>query len=160
MGILIVPLSGQHDREAFNCGEPSLNDWLTRMAWQQQRKRYARTHVLIDDAAPARILGFHTLLAHQIDTTHFPSDRALPRKLPAVLLARLAVDRSQQGRGLGELLLADAVSRATRLSDEVAAVGLVVDALNDAAVRFYEHFGFQPFRDDRARLVLPLPHGL
>ena len=156
MGILIVPLSGQHDREAFDCGEPSLNDWLTRMAWQQQRKRYARTHVLVDDAAPARILGFHTLLAHQIDTTHFPSDRALPRKLPAVLLARLAVDRSQQGRGHGELLLADAVSRATRLSDEVAAVGIVVDALNDAAVRFYEHFGFEAFRDDHRRLMLVL----
>jgi GNAT superfamily N-acetyltransferase len=149
-------LSGPHDREAFDCGEASLNDWLTRMAWQQQRKRYARTHVLVDDASPKRILGFHTLLAYQVDTTHFPSDRKLPRTLPAVLLARLAVDRSQQGRGLGELLLADAVSRAARLSDEVAAVGIVVDALNDSAVRFYEHFGFEAFEDDPRRLVLML----
>lgn len=155
MGTRIVPLSGQHDREAFDCGEPSLNDWLTRMAWPQQRKRYARTHVLVDAATPDRILGFHTLLAHQIDTTHFPSERALPRKLPAVLLARLAVDRSQQGRKFGELLLADAIARATRLSEEVAAVGIVVDALNDAAARFYRHFGFEAFLDDPQRLVLP-----
>ncbi len=156
MGIQIVPLSGPHDRAAFDCGEPSLNDWLARMAWQQQRKRYARTHVLIDEATPERILGFHTLLAHQIDTTHFPRERALPRKLPAVLLARLAVDRSQQGRRLGELLLADAVARTTRYSDEVAAVGIVVDALDDSAVRFYEHFGFEAFHDDPRRLVLVL----
>lgn len=154
MAIRIELLSGHHDRKTFDCGEPSLNDWLVRMALQQQRKNYARTRVAIDPSAPDKILGYSTLLVHEIDTEHFPSDRSLPKRLPCVLLGRLAVDRGAQGRKIGHLLLMDAVERTRTTIAEAAGVGLMAEALNERAVAFYRGYGFEPFRDDPQRLVL------
>ena len=154
MDIQIELLSGHHDRKAFDCGESSLNQWLGRMALQQQRKNYARTRVVVETQHPHRILGYYALLAHQIDTTHFPSDRSLPQRLPAVLLARLAVDLTARGRGLGKALLFDAIERTRTLAGEAAAIGLIVDALTDEAARFYAAYGFEAFRDDPRRLLL------
>jgi GNAT superfamily N-acetyltransferase len=152
--IRIELLSGHHDRKAFDCGEPSLNDWLARMALQQQRKNYARSRVAIDTAAPKRILGYSALAAHEIDTRKFPSDRSLPRRLPCVLLGRLAVDRRAQGHGIGRILLLDAIEKTRTTVAAAAGVGLVAEALNETAASFYRSYGFEPFRDEPLRLFL------
>jgi len=156
MAIQIELLSGRHNRSGFDCGEPSLNEWLARMALQQQKKNYVRTRVAVDPLRPQQVLGYYSLLAHEVDTSHFPGERKLPRRLPAVLLARLAVDKAAQGRGIGKLLLFDSVHRARASAAEVASIGLVVDALNDGAADFYRAYGFEAFRDDPHRLILVL----
>jgi GNAT superfamily N-acetyltransferase len=152
--IQIELLSGHHDRRTFECGEPSLNGWLARMALQQQTKNYARTRVVVAAAAPTRILGYYTLLAHEIDTSQVPNTRKLPQRLACVLLGRLAVDQSTQGQGLGRLMLLDAIARTRTTIGETAGIGLLVDALNDRAAAFYHGFGFEAFKDDPHRLFL------
>ncbi len=139
----------EHDRSRFDCGEPSLNEWLQRMALQQQAKNYARTRVIVDSYEPPRILGYYALLPTQIDTIHFPSGRKLPRRLPCLLLGRLAVDQTARGRRIGELLLVDAIERTYRSIGEIGGAGLYADALNDRAKAFYTRYGFQPMPDDR-----------
>jgi GNAT superfamily N-acetyltransferase len=124
------------------------------MALQQQDKNYARTRVVVDETAPAQILGFYTLLAHEIDTGQVPSTRRLPRRLACVLLGRLAVDRSAQRRGLGRIMLLDAIARTRATIEHAAGIGLVVDALHDQAATFYRGFGFEAFKDDPLRLFL------
>jgi GNAT superfamily N-acetyltransferase len=154
VAIRIELLSGHHDRKTFDCGNPSVNDWLARIALQQQRKNYARTRVAVEPDAPAKILGYSTLLVHEIDNQHFPADRSLPRRLPCVLVGRLAVDRGVQGRNIGHALLMDAVERTRTTIAEAAGVGLLAEALDENASRFYRSYGFEPFRDDPRRLVL------
>ena len=154
MAIRIELLTGQHSRATFECGEPSLNDWLARMALQQQSKNYARTRVVVDEAAPNRILGYYAVLAHEIDTGQVPTIRKLPRRLACVLLGRLAVDRGAQGRGLGRLMLLDAIARTRTTIEAAAGIGLVVDALHERAAEFYRGFGFEAFKDDPLRLFL------
>jgi GNAT superfamily N-acetyltransferase len=154
VAIRIELLTGGHDRAKFDCGEPSLNDWFARMALQQQEKNYARTRVVVDEQGPARVLGYYCLLAHEIDTTHLPGKRKLPQRLSCVLLGRLAVDRSMQGNGFGELMLMDAIARTRTTIAEAAGVGLVVDALHERAAAFYRAYGFVPFKDDPLRLFL------
>ena len=154
MAIQVDLLTGQHDRTNFECGEPSLNEWLARMALQQQTKNYARTRVVVESEAPTRILAYYTLLAHEIDTSQRPSSRKLPKRLPCVLLGRLAVDHSAQGRGFGRLMVVDAITRTRATIAEAAGIGLVVDALNERAAAFYRGFWFEAFKDDPQRLFL------
>jgi GNAT superfamily N-acetyltransferase len=147
-------LNKDHDRKQFDCGEVSLNEWLQRMALQQQEKNYARTRVIVDSESPKRILGYYALLPAQVDTSQFPPGRKLPRRLPCLLLGRLAVDRSTQGRRIGELLLVDAIERTYRSIAEVGGAGLYADALNERAAAFYDRYGFQALGDDPLRLFL------
>ena len=154
MAIRIELLTGQHDRATFECGEPSLNDWLARMALQQQTKNYVRTRVVVDETLPTQILGYYSLLAHEVDTAQVPSLRKLPQRLSCVLLGRLAVAQSAQGRGVGRFMLADAITRTRTTIEEAAGIGLVVDALHERAAVFYKNFGFDAFKDDPLRLFL------
>jgi GNAT superfamily N-acetyltransferase len=154
VAIRIELLTGRHNRTTFECGEPSLNDWLGRMALQQQDKNYARTRVVVDETSPSKVLGYYTLLAHEIDTGQVSGIRKLPRRLACVLLGRLAVDQSAQGWGLGRLMLVDAIARTRATIEEAAGIGLVVDALHERAAKYYRSFGFEAFKDDPHRLFL------
>jgi len=156
VALQIELLAKKHDRKQFDCGEAFLNEWLQRMALQQQEKNYARTRVIVESDEPTRILGYYALLPAQLDTTYFPPGRKLPRRLPCLLLGRLAVDRALQGRRIGELLLVDAIERTRRSIAEIGGAGLYADALNDRAAAFYMHYGFQPQLDDKKRLFLSL----
>jgi len=158
--LIICLLQGEsQDREAFDCGEPALNDYLRRTAWQHQRKRIANTYVLVRRAEPQRILGFFTLSFLEVEATEIPTGlrKRLPSsRLPAARLGRLAVDLSCQGEGYGGLLLADAVRRVARAIREVAGVvGLFVDAKNARFVGYYQRFGFIPLEDNPLILMLP-----
>lgn len=149
-----------HDREAFSCGEPSLDEYLKRRASQDLKRRLSVTYVFAPRDEPARVAGYFTLSAYAVLASELPEEVAtrLPRhdRFPATLIGRLARDEAHRGTGLGELLLLEALTRALENSDRVASFAVVVDALNDHAAEFYTRYGFLPFADDRRRLYLPM----
>lgn len=154
----IERLDRGHVREGFDCGKPSLNDFLHTLVGQYEKRDLGRTYVALwaDDQ---RVQGYYTLAGGAIDAGSLPAKQAkkLPRHaVPVVLLARLAVDRNVHGRGLGGVLLRDALSRSLDLSEKLGIHAVVVDALDIEAKSFYEKFGFLPLTDDAMRLFLPL----
>lgn len=160
MAVRIVLLDARlHDRSAFCCGEPTLDTYLQRLAGQHHRDGIATTHVLVDDTVPARVLGYCSLSAAQVDLAELQDldRRRLPRHpVPAVRMGRLAVDRSAQGRGIGALLLAHAVNCALGLRDQLGVRLLVVDALHEEAAAFYRLHGFRSTTAGGGALYLPL----
>jgi len=153
-----APLGPQHDRAAFSCGVEALDRYLRERARQDTARNLAAVFVLHDSAN--RIIGYYTLSAYAIEPSALPESLARklpPRQLvPATLLGRLAVDRQHQGQQLGRLLLVDALLRAERATNEVASMAVVVHAIDDAVVRFYERFGFGSFSDNPRNLFLPM----
>ena len=154
----IQPLTGRHDRSAFESESAQLDVWLRQTAQQHQRRGISKTFVAVAGDAPSRILGFYALTACEVLTAELPPDlaRKLPRKIPGIRLGRLAVDRSIQGQGLGELLLVDAIERAKRVLQHVGVHALFVDAKDEQAAAFYRKYCFRPLPSDPLRLVLPL----
>lgn len=147
-----------HDRAGFDCGVPSLNDYLHRYAAQHLRQGVSSIYVLTDAAAPARILGYYTLGAAQVDAVGLPeaARKRLPRfPVPCFRMGRLACSLEQQGSGLGRLLLGCAVDRCLKAREQVAAYALIVDAKDDTAKAFYEHYGFAAFASTPLTLYLP-----
>lgn len=157
--VQVEPLGAQHDRLAFDCGVTALNLYLQRQASQDLRRRVAQPFVAVGPAVPATVLGYYSLSATSIDRADLPPEAAkrLPHyPVPAAILGRLAVDRSAQGRGLGEFLLFDALHRVLRASASLAVHAVVVDAKDEAAARFYARYGFGAFPAAPLRLFLPL----
>lgn len=164
MALIVASLDkAAHDRTAFDCGEPALDDFLRTKAAQHQARRVSRTFVLTDSAEPRRILGFYSLSNSQVAREQLSADeaRALPRHpIPAVMLARLAVDRSQQGKRLGQRLLMDVIKRCALVGQQSGVYALLVDAKNEGAKRFYELFGFVSIAGRPMTLYLPLETAL
>ena len=135
-------LADRHDLAAFISGEPSLDDWLRRRARANQASGASRTYVL---AETDRVIGYYSLAAGAIVVTAAPGRlrRNMPDPIPMTMLGRLAVDQAWQGRGLGRLLLRDAVLRTMQAAGIVGVRGILVHALSPAAKRFYETFGFR-----------------
>lgn len=135
------------DRSAFACGESILDAYLKTQAGQDIRRGFATVIVAVHADAPDTVLGYYSLSAASVDLTLLPENirRKMPRygQVPAALLGRLATDTSVQGRGLGALLLADALLRAYK--SELAWTVFLVSAKNDQAAAFYRHFGFSSF---------------
>lgn len=154
----IERLSRTHERSAFDCGQPALNEWLNRRAGQFDRRDLSRTFVATRAGLPA-VLGYYAIATHRIVFESLPADesKGLPRlDIPVVLLGRLAVDRTAQGQGLGSLLLVDALQRALQISDQIGIRAVEVDAIDDAAKAFYLKFGFRELLDDPRHLLLPM----
>jgi len=151
-------LSRSHDREGFACGVDELDHYLRRQARLDAERNVAAAFVLVDEAAPARIMGYYTLSAYTLLPDEIPEalHRKLPRypRLPATLLGRLARDR--RFPGTGQLLLIDALKRCHELRTQVATLAMVAEAKDDAARTFYLKFGFLPLGDDPRRLFLPM----
>lgn len=155
-----MPLDGAvHDRSAFDCGVPVLNEYLQRYADQHRKRGLTSVFVLVDSDEPASILGYYTLSAAEVDAGRFPpaEGKRLPRyPVPCFRLGRLAASRQKRGQGIGRLLVAAAVDRCLKVRDHVAAHALLVDAKDDEARSFYAHYGFRAFADDPLVLYLPL----
>ncbi len=136
-------LQDSHDRSAFDCGRASLNIWLVERAIRAQINGDTRTFVILG-ADGSRVVGYHALAAGAVVRGDIPSRlrRNAPDPVPAILIARLAVDIEHRARGLGRRLLRDAVSRAASAADGIGARLLIVHALDDEAAAFYERFGF------------------
>lgn len=155
---VIEPLARKHDRANFDCGVSVLNDYLRRRAAQDMRRGVSRVYVA-HERASTRVLGYYTLSAASFSKKRLPGKEAkrLPHyPVPAALLGRLAVDHSCGGQGLGRYLLFDAFHRVLRAAETLAAYALVVDAKDDEARAFYEHYGFLRFPDTPSRLFIPL----
>jgi predicted GNAT family N-acyltransferase len=156
---LIVSLGKGHDRASFACASAPLDRYLQQQARQDADKRVAAPFVLIEPPSN-RVLGYYTLSASIITADALPAElvKKLPRypQLPVTLLGRLAVDQSQCGKGLGELLLMDALHRSLEAAAEIATMAVIVDAKDAAAKGFYAHFGFVPLQRQPARLFLPM----
>lgn len=146
-------LTQVHDLSRFACGEGSLDSWLVGYARHAQSMRSAQTFVW--HAGDGRVVAFFSLAAHLVVRADLPRRiaRGSPDAIPAVLLARLALDASLHGEGLGGELLWDALTRACSAADIAAARVVVVDAINERAALFYRHHGFVPVPDNPHRLV-------
>jgi len=156
----VEPLQRDHDRAHFNCGEPALDEYLARFARQNQESGVARTFVAVSDAEPTRVLGYYSLAVGAIDKANLPpkASRRFPNfSLPVARLARLAVDQSQKGQGMGEDLLLDALSRCLRVAEEVGIAAVLIDAKHERAKAFYERYEFEALPDHPLTLWLPLP---
>lgn len=154
--IIIEALAKHHDRTAFSCGIPELDRYLKEQASQDVKRRTASVFVAVFDN---RVIGFYTLSATAISRESLPTDivRKLPKyPIPAVLLGRLAADVSFQGKQIGKTLMVNAMKRALLASSTVGMYALVVDAKNEKAKSFYQHFGFLPLEDHPMRLFIPL----
>jgi GNAT superfamily N-acetyltransferase len=152
------PLAKRHDRLAFQCGVPELDEYLKRRARQDAERHVAAVYVMVPADEPRRIAGFYTLSGASVILAELPADlqKKLPRypTIPAILLGRLARDVNL--RGVGPQLLMDALHRALRHSADVAAAAILVDAKNERAQQFFARYGFQPILNSPDRMFLPM----
>lgn len=137
------PLDTTHQLTAFDCGEPSLDEWLRRRALTNHLSGASRTFVVTDLDGVVR--GYYALaagaLVHEMATSAVR--RNMPDPVPVMVLARLAVDRRAQGGRVGAALLQDAVLRSQGVARNAGVRALLVHALHERARQFYEHYGFQ-----------------
>lgn len=148
-------LSEEHVTAGFSCGEPELDRFLQGSALNRQKARLSRTYVV---AVGSEVAGYYTLAHVQLQANEMPPKlaRGMPSSIPAILMARLAVDQKFQGRGLGESLFADALLRTWSVVEQGAAPVrfFLVDAMHERAKAYYLRFGMQPLGDDSLRLYL------
>jgi GNAT superfamily N-acetyltransferase len=153
------PISKKHDRKSFDCGDPSLNDFLQRYARQSHESGAAKTFLAIDNADNKTIVGFYSLAPGALayaDTPERVRHGLARRDVPGFRLARIATDLRWQGQGLGGQLLAAAARRCLRAATEVGGVVLIIDAKNDRAAGWYMNYGAVPLRNQPLTLVMAL----
>ncbi len=151
--------ANNHDRSTFHCGKPALDEYLRKYAVQQSAKGLSSVFVLVDDAKPSEILGFYTLSAAQIDVIQLidAMRKKTPRyPIPCFRMGRLARSLAHSEAGIGELLVGLAVDRCRQARAQVGAYALLVDAKNNDAQAFYQHYGFMECLDSHMTLYLPL----
>lgn len=146
----------RHNRDLFDCGVPALNEYLQTRLNQRMRRGVTVGYVLASEEG--RIAGYVTLSAGEIPISMIPEGHGFPIKLPlpTTLVGRLAVDREYQGRGLGGDLLIHAIRIAVQTAEQVASAVIEVDAFDDRARQFHEHYGFARLPDDDKHLYLPM----
>lgn len=151
------PLAKTHDRAAFDCGAPELNDYLKNYALQNQKKSAARTYAALRGD---RVVGYYTLAFGGCSPEDAPAGVAKgigKYPVPVLILARLAVDVSEQGRGMGAALLKDALLRALQAAEIAGLRAVLVHAKDDAAKRFYQRHGFECSPGNSRHLFLTIP---
>lgn len=147
-------LHRRHQLGDFDSGVPALDTWLHNYAGQSGRADMAVTYVAhVDD----RVIGYFAITASEVAQDDAPAEltrRVARYPIPVIRLARLAVDLGHRGTGLGAALLREALVRSAQAADIIGARAVVVDAKDDEAARFYEHFEFEPFPGDARKLFL------
>jgi GNAT superfamily N-acetyltransferase len=149
------PLSDDHQTDTFSSGEPALDDWLRRRARPNQWSGASRTYVVRDGK---RVVAYYALASGAIAQAGVPGKfrRNMPDPIPVVVLARSAVDRSCQGRGLGLALFQDAGRRVAHAADTIGIRGILVHAISEEACNFYIAIGFDPCPAEAMTLVVTL----
>lgn len=155
MTYTVEPLD-DHAVQDFDCGNDALTAWLKEHA-RHAKAQGTRTYVLVSTDASV-VLGYFAIAPHLIDRDEMPRriGRGAPRQVPAILLAKLAVDLRKQGRGLGRALLVRAFEVVVEVARRAGGKILVVDAIDETAVRFYEYHGLVAIPGNAARLVIKL----
>ena len=149
------PLAAHHNVESFSSGVDGLDQWLKRRALRNQTTGASRTYVACDGT---RVLAYYALASSAITAGGAPGRfrRNMPDPIPMVVLGRLAVDRSQQGKGFGRALMRDAGQRVIQAADTIGIRGVLVHALSVEAKAFYERIGFEPSPLDPMMLMVTL----
>lgn len=166
----VEPLDkNKHDLKTFDCGKPDMDTFLSRFAFKHSKLGLSSTWVLTKEPnnkndvkqekqrAKSEVIAYYTLAASTVVKSGIPTDKSLPNyPIPVVLLARLAVDQKYQGKGLGAKILVTAIRHAVELTDQgLPAYGLVLDVLDDDALKFYQCFDFfEPFTNNPMRLFV------
>lgn len=134
------PLAAHHQLAAFDSGVPSLDDWLKRRVAQNQASGASRTFVTCDGN---QVVGYYALASSAVAPAQAPGRfrRNMPDPIPVVVLARLAVDNTQKGKGVGRALLQDAARRAIHAAEAIGIRGMMVHALSQDAKNFYLRLG-------------------
>ena len=149
-----VPLAATHLVAGFDCGVVALNDYLVRRALDDQRAEKTRTFVA---TRGGRVVAFFSLAAAAVEPAQ-ATDRLAKgqgsQSIPVILLARLAVDGAEQGRGLGEAMLVEAVARSAQAADIIGARAIIVHAKDERARGFYEKYGFAASPTDPLHLII------
>ena len=150
-----APLTDEHQIDTFDSGEPVMDDWLRRRARANQASGASRTYVVLEGKM---VVAYYALASGAIAQAAAPGRfrRNMPDPIPVVVLARLAVDRRLQGRGLGRALFRDAARRVARAADTIGIRGIVVHAISEEARNFYIALGFDPCPAEAMTLVVTL----
>jgi len=156
---LLEPLGKHHDRDTFTCGVQLLDSYLKTQASQDMRRKANAVFVLVPVDAPSKIAGYFTLCAFGLSPGTIPPEaqKHMPRYpvVSATRIGRLAIANDTQGTGLGSVLLAKALHKAYENASLVGSSMVVVDAIDEGAVRFYEAHGFIKLPESM-RLILPM----
>jgi predicted N-acetyltransferase YhbS len=156
----VEPLDGGHDVSTFNSGKPPLDSWLQRYALANQRLDSSRTFVTCPDFNAKKVAGYYSLTVGSVQ--HEDSPRGVHERMPSrypipvMLLARLAVDQGFHKMHLGSALMKDSLIRTVRVAADAGIRAMMVDALDDEARTFYEHFGFEQSPTNDLQLFLPI----
>ena len=150
------PLADHHQLDDFYSGEPSLDGWLKRRARANQASGASRTYVASE---ANRVIGYYALASGAIvvESAAGRFKRNMPNPIPVAILARLAVDRTLHGRGVGRALFRDAALRVAHAADIIGIRGIVVHAISEEARRFYLALGFDPSPREPMILMVTLP---
>lgn len=150
-----MPISQQHNLEKFHCGEKSLDEWLQRRAMKNEVLGASRTFV---SCIEHDVVAYYSLAAGSVDHRLVSGKikRNMPDPIPVMILARLAIAKDWQGKGLGYSLLKDALLRSKTAAEYIGARAILVHALSDDARQFYEHFGFRASPVETYTLMLLL----
>jgi len=150
-----VPLTAEHDSSDFDCGEPSLDDWLRHRALKNE-SRFARTYVVCEGN---RVDAFYCISAGAVERASAPGRlrRNAPDTIPVSVIGRLAASRDHSGKGLGADLLSDALRRIALASQSIGIAAVLVHAKDEAARRFYLKCAeFIEYPADSRTLFLPI----
>lgn len=150
------PLGRDHALNGFDCGRASLNVWLMKYARQADAAGSARTYVVVD-SGHEHVVGYHAVAAAGVEREAATARviRGMPRyPIPVVLLARLAVDTSVAGKGVGAWLLRDAMMRTLAASETIGVRAMLVHAIDDDARGFYLRHGLEPSPTDPLHLMI------
>jgi predicted GNAT family N-acyltransferase len=156
----IERLGPHHDRQAFSCGNASLDDFIRTNARKESELGYGAVFILVEAPGSQPIVGYYSLSSHSVtlEGIDAASRKKLPRYplVPTTLIGRLARDLRFRGREVGQFLLVDALKRALQSSDQVASHAVTVDAIDGRAIAFYSKYGFVPLMGHPNRLYLPM----
>lgn len=160
MGLVTAPepLTSSHQLAEFVSGESVLDDWLKQRGLKNQVYGAARTFVICKKESK-QVAGFYSLATGSVNHTEATGGlrRNMPDPIPVIILARLAVDLSFRGKGLGADLLHDAVLRCYRVAENIGVRAIMVHALTEEAKQFYIHHGFKPLQTQERTLFFKLP---
>ena len=159
-GLAVEPFDAtRHDRAAFSCGEARIDNFLKITASKYVAGDVGRIYVAVERDG-GRLVGFYAINPHAIDASELEADmiKRLPRldRIPAFYLSMIGTHVDVRGKGVGSLLLADALKRCTRVSEQMGGRFVVLDAINDDAARLYGRYGFIPLPSTPGRMVVSI----
>lgn len=154
---MIELLNKKHNKKEFDCGNELLNNYLKKQAGQDVKRKLSVCFVLAEKGSDL-VQGYYTLSNNSIQRSSFSNDIAkkLPKSynsIPTTLLGRLAIDKNHQGRGLGKILLLDALKKCFEISKKIGSFAVVVDPIDTEAERFYETYDFIKLPDSKKMFI-------